>query len=64
MASSNMTWRRRVLYRGEEEPKAMDINDKAPDFTLLDQNEEKVSLKDFRGKTVVLFFFPKADTPG
>ncbi len=42
----------------------MDINDKAPDFTLLDQNEEKVSLKDFRGKTVVLFFFPKADTPG
>jgi thioredoxin-dependent peroxiredoxin len=31
---------------------------------LLDQNGKKVSLKDFRGKTVVLFFYPKADTPG
>lgn len=42
----------------------MNINDKVPDFTLLDQNGEKVSLKDFKGKTVVLFFYPKADTPG
>jgi peroxiredoxin Q/BCP len=42
----------------------MDTNDKAPDFTLPDQNGEDVSLKDFRGKTVVLFFYPKADTPG
>ena len=42
----------------------MAINDKAPDFTLLDQNGEKVLLKDFKGKTVVLFFYPKADTPG
>jgi peroxiredoxin Q/BCP len=47
-----------------EENFLMDINDKAPDFTLPDQNGEKVSLKDFRGKTIVLFFFPKADTPG
>ena len=43
---------------------AMDVNDKAPEFTLPDQNGNSVSLKDFRGKTVVLFFFPKADTPG
>ncbi len=42
----------------------MNINDKVPDFTLLDQNGEKVSLKDFKGKTVVLWFYPKADTPG
>jgi len=42
----------------------MNINDKAPDFTLPDENGKKVSLKDFRGKPVVLFFFPKADTPG
>jgi len=47
-----------------EEKRLMDINDKAPDFTLPDQNGENVSLKDFRGKTVVLFFYPKADTPG
>jgi peroxiredoxin Q/BCP len=42
----------------------MDINDKAPDFSLPDENGKKVSLKDFRGKNVILFFFPKADTPG
>jgi peroxiredoxin Q/BCP len=42
----------------------MDINDKAPEFSLLDQDEKKVSLKDFRGKTVVLYFYPRADTPG
>ena len=42
----------------------MEANEKAPDFSLPDQNGEQVSLKDFRGKTVVLFFFPKADTPG
>ena len=42
----------------------MDTNDKAPDFTLPDENGKNVSLENFRGKTVVLFFFPKADTPG
>lgn len=31
---------------------------------MLDQDENKVSLKDFRGKTVVLYFYPRADTPG
>ena len=42
----------------------MPVHDKAPDFTLLDQNEQPVALKNFKGKTVVLFFYPKADTPG
>jgi len=42
----------------------MQVHDKAPDFTLPDENGKDVSLKDFRGKTVVLFFYPKADTPG
>lgn len=42
----------------------MKVNDKAPDFTLPDENGNEVSLKDYRGKNVVLFFFPKADTPG
>ena len=42
----------------------MDVNDKAPDFTLPDQNGEEVSLKGLRGKTVVLYFYPRADTPG
>lgn len=42
----------------------MNVNDKAPDFSLPDENGNEVSLKDLRGKTVVLFFYPKADTPG
>ncbi len=37
---------------------------KAPAFTLLDPSGEKVSLKDFAGKPVVLYFYPKAMTPG
>ena len=36
----------------------------APDFTLPDQDGEPVSLSDFRGRPVVLYFYPKADTPG
>lgn len=38
--------------------------DKAPDFTGTDQDGKKVSLKDFKGKKVVLYFYPKDDTPG
>ena len=42
----------------------LEIGDRAPEFTSRDQDGEKVSLKDFRGKTVVLYFYPKDDTPG
>jgi len=37
---------------------------KAPSFKLLNQDGETVSLADFKGKTVVLYFYPRADTPG
>ena len=40
------------------------IGDKAPEFTLTDQNDKKVSLTDFTGKKVLLYFYPKANTPG
>lgn len=36
----------------------------APDFTINDQNGEPVSLHDFKGKKVALYFYPKDDTPG
>lgn len=39
-------------------------NQLAPDFTLLDENETQHSLSDYRGKPVVLYFYPKDDTPG
>ena len=38
--------------------------DQAPDFTLQNQDGEDVSLADHAGRTVVLYFYPKADTPG
>ncbi len=37
---------------------------KAPDFTAKDQNGDKVKLSDLRGQKVVLYFYPKDDTPG
>ena len=38
--------------------------DKAPNFTLPDQEGNKIKLSGLRGQTVVLYFYPKADTPG
>ena len=37
---------------------------RAPAFTLTDQHGKKVKLSDFKGKKVVVYFYPKADTPG
>ena len=42
----------------------IEIGQQAPDFTLPDQDGNPVALSDFRGSPVVLFFYPKADTPG
>ena len=41
-----------------------DVGDKAPAFSLEDQSGKTVKLTDFKGKTVVLYFYPKDDTPG
>lgn len=38
--------------------------DSAPDFELLDQSGDPIRLSDYRGQRVVLYFYPKADTPG
>ncbi len=42
----------------------INIGDKAPEFTLKDKNGNEVSLSDFKGKKVVLYFYPKDNTPG
>lgn len=42
----------------------LEISQKAPDFTLPDQDGKAVSLSDFLGKKVVLYFYPKDNTPG
>ncbi|MDR2944254.1 MAG: thioredoxin-dependent thiol peroxidase [Methanosarcinales archaeon] len=43
---------------------SLQIGDKAPDFCLPDQKSENVCLKDFKGKKVVLYFYPKDNTAG
>ena len=40
------------------------VGDRAPDFESVDQNGNKVKLSSFRGKPVVVYFYPKDDTPG
>jgi thioredoxin-dependent peroxiredoxin len=55
---------RLLRYKRRLGEDAMELNDKAPDFTSLDQDGEKIALKDFKGKWVVLYFYPRADTPG
>jgi peroxiredoxin Q/BCP len=42
----------------------LEVGAKAPSFSTIDQNGEKVKLGDFKGRPVVLFFYPKDDTPG
>ena len=42
----------------------IEVGDAAPDFELPDQDGRPVRLKDFRGQRVVVYFYPKADTPG
>jgi peroxiredoxin Q/BCP len=42
----------------------LNIGDMAPDFELLSDEGKPVKLSDYRGQQVVLFFYPKADTPG
>jgi thioredoxin-dependent peroxiredoxin len=43
---------------------ALKVGDKAPEFTLKDATGKNVSLKDFKDQRVVVYFYPKASTPG
>jgi peroxiredoxin Q/BCP len=42
----------------------LQVGDKVPEFSLLDQDGKTIALKDFKGKTVVLYFYPRDNTPG
>lgn len=46
------------------EQKRLEVGDKAPDFTLTDSKGKQVSLSDFRGRGVIVYFYPAASTPG
>jgi len=42
----------------------MQVGDAAPDFQVSDEDGRPVTLRQFRGRTVALYFFPRANTPG
>ena len=42
----------------------LEVGEKAPDFSVQDQTGKQISLSDFSGQNVILWFYPKADTPG
>ena len=54
----------KTKLKGPAESVKLAVGSLAPGFTLEDQNGKKISLKDFHGKKVVVYFYPKAMTPG
>src|SRR5579859_6529354 len=47
-----------------QEDRSMELNEKVANFTLQTDEDKTVSLSDYKGKPVILFFYPRADTPG
>lgn len=62
--TKKVTAKKETKKETPENPNLPKVGSKAPSFTLLNQDGEKVSLKDFKGKNVVVYFYPKALTPG
>ena len=52
------------LLLGRGRGKMLNVGDAAPGFSVLDHSGAQRKLSDYRGRTVVLWFYPKADTPG
>jgi len=50
--------------RSNQETSMLKVGDQAPDFDLLDHRGHELRLADLAGKRFVLWFYPKADTPG
>ncbi len=53
-----------LIFEKTKDTTHLNEGDQAPDFSGLNENGEPVSLSDFKGKKLILFFYPKADTPG
>lgn len=47
-----------------EKPKELKIGDKAPDFQLINQDEKEISLSQYKGQWIILYFYPRDNTPG
>ena len=55
---------RRIALKNRKEDPMVAVGKAAPSFALIDSDGQQVELEDFRGKKVVLWFYPKDDTPG
>jgi peroxiredoxin Q/BCP len=55
------TFLRRLFRR---KPELLGVGSRAPEFEALDHQGRRVRLSDFRGRRVILWFYPKASTPG
>ena len=53
-----------TLLLGNRTLDTIKVGDKAPDFVLKDQDGKAHKLSDYRGQRVIVYYFPKADTPG
>ena len=53
-----------TLLLGNRTLETIKVGDKAPDFVLKDQDGKVHKLSDYRGQRVIVYYFPKADTPG
>jgi peroxiredoxin Q/BCP len=53
-----------LVSEGDIHMSKLNSGDKAPNFKLTDQNEKEVKLEDYKGKKLLVYFYPKADTPG
>lgn len=66
--SSCAFWTPDLGNKGKKEEKKMEtaltVGEMAPDFTLLDQNSKEQTLSSFKGENVLIYFYPKDDTPG
>jgi peroxiredoxin Q/BCP len=53
-----------IIFKGEIDMATLTAGDSAPNFELADQDHKMVKLEDFRGKKLLVYFYPKADTSG
>ncbi len=53
-----------LFIKAQNESIPLEIGQKAPGFTLVSDDNKSISLEEFKGQPVVIYFFPKSDTPG
>ena len=53
-----------LFIKAQNESIPLEIGQKAPGFTLVSDEKKSISLEEFKGQPVVIYFFPKSDTPG